>query len=151
MIKILSPKFHEFLTCSDLLATKSYLRFSLNMTRCISRNSHNCRFLFDWFKLNVENFTVENWTNSLKLELLSVILLHSMSEFEEFFSFTYFTLLIYWSFESFWHFVLKSGESYAASWPCKWREIQIVDAHGWQKQRIFGQISKVQWLHINPY
>ena len=65
--QILVSKFHEFLTCSNFPATKSYLRFGLNMTRCISCISHNYWFLYQWFKLNVDNFTVENWTNSFKV------------------------------------------------------------------------------------
>ena len=97
MIKILSPKFHEFFTCSNFPTTKFFLRFELKTTRCISCNSHNYRFLSNQFKLNVDNFTVKTWTNSFKFELLSVILLHTMLEFDLLFSFTKEN----WTFESF--------------------------------------------------
>ena len=66
-------------------------------THCISCNSHDYRFLYDQFKLNVDNFTVKTWTNSFKFELLSVILLHTMLEFDLLFSFTKEN----WTFESF--------------------------------------------------
>ena len=125
MIKILSPKFHEFLTCSDLPATKSYLRFSLNMTRCISCNIVTNIDSFSVKFIVRRIFLLKECTFFFKLELLLAILPHSGIEFELLFNFTQRMLERNWTFENFWHFVLIIAR----------REIQIVDTRRRQKNK----------------
>ena len=67
------------------------------MTSCFSCNIHNYRLFYDECKLNADNFNVESWTISFKLELLSVILFHSVFEFDLFFGFTKRN----WTFQAF--------------------------------------------------
>ena len=93
------------------------------MTSCFSCNIHNYRFFYNQCKLNVDNFNVESWTISFKLELLFAILPHSVFEFDLLFSFTNIYLenwtevskIFDWLDCLFWNRNIA------------WREIQIAD------------------------
>ena len=137
----MSKKFHEFLTCSDLPATKSYLRFSLNMTRCISCNIVTIIDSFSVKFIVRRIFLLKECTFFFKLELLLAILPHSGIEFELLFNFTQRILERNWTFENFWHFVLIIAR----------REIQIVDVPSsakWRKNKKFGANS---WTSMTSY
>ena len=88
------------------------------MTSCFSCNIHNYRFFYNQCKLNVDNFNVESWTISFKLELLFAILPHSVFEFDLLFRFTNIYLqnwtevskIFDWLICLFWNEILRGGK-----------------------------------------
>ena len=141
----MSQDFTKFLACSNFRAT-NYLTFVQYIEN------------FDYFRHNNHNFCLI-WMSTLNItrysQMNNGLFLLNSNFFCTFFltldmnSFFYSVLL---TLLCLFTEVLKVFDT--LFWNQKIvtrREIQIVDAHGRQKQRIFGQIPKVQWLHINPY
>ena len=109
-----------------------------------------------WF-IHVSNFTLAGYFHlnvgliSLKIDLLSVILLHSEFEFKELFRIIQLYQRKNWIFETFWLTLFWNWHYYATHGISAWREIQIVDDFvGINKQKL-RQISEFQSLHIEPY
>ena len=141
----MSQDFTKFLACSNFRAT-NYLTFVQYIEN------------FDYFRHNNHNFCLI-WMSTLNItrysQMNNGLFLLNSNFFCTFFltldmnSFFYSVLL---TLLCLFTEVLKVFDT--LFWNQKIvtrREIQIVDARGRQKQRIFGQIPKVQWLHINPY
>ena len=141
----MSQDFTKFLACSNFRAT-NYLTFVQYIEN------------FDYFRHNNHNFCLI-WMSTLNItrysQMNNGLFLLNLNFFYTFFltldmnSFFYLVLL---TLLCLFTEVLKVFDT--LFWNQKIvtrREIQIVDERGRQKQRIFGQIPKVQWLHINPY
>ena len=141
----MSKDFTKFLACSNFRAT-NYLTFVQYIEN------------FDYFRHNNHNFCLI-WMSTLNItrysQMNNGLFLLNSNFFCTFFltldmnSFFYSVLL---TLLCLFTEVLKVFDT--LFWNQKIvtrREIQIVDARGRQKQLIFGQIPKVQWLHINPY
>ena len=145
MIKNCLKISRKILACSNFRAT-NYLTFVQYIEN------------FDYFRHNNHNFCLI-WMSTLNItrysQMNNGLFLLNLNFFYTFFltldmnSFFYLVLL---TLLCLFTEVLKVFDT--LFWNQKIvtrREIQIVDERGRQKQRIFGQIPKVQWLHINPY
>ena len=141
----MSQDFTKFLACSNFRAT-NYLTFVQYIENFDYFRHNNHNFGLIWMStLNITRYSqMNNWLFLLNSNFFYTFFL-TLDMNSSFCSFLLTLLCLFTEVLKVFDTLFWNQEIVTR------REIQIVDAHGRQKQRIFGQISKVQWLHINSY